>query len=118
MKVKMFFAVLPVRSRRVPGGPGLRAVRLLQRDLVHAVPGVLEEALGRDGLQVRHGRPEAGTASRTEAAFYGEVETAAILRRFVSPVSPNSASGVKALHFAFSVVVVQLISVLACPAKS
>ena len=72
---KMLFfspAVLPQPSIRVPRGPRLRPVRLLQRDLVHAVPGVLEEALGRDGLQVRHGRPEARNARRTETAFYGE----------------------------------------------
>ena len=66
-----YTVVLLDRPRRVSRGPRVRPVRLLQRDLVDALPRVLEEEVGGAGLQVGHGRPKGRAARRAETTVQG-----------------------------------------------
>ena len=51
-KTKYFFPVLPVQQQRIPRGRRFRRLRLLQRHLGHALSRVVEEEIGRAGIQV------------------------------------------------------------------
>ena len=59
------------RQGRVPGGRGICHFQLLQRDLGHNIPGILEEEVGRAVTYLGHGGHQERTAGRAQGPVPG-----------------------------------------------